>query len=366
MPTRIYIAHVLWNADYGGIQRLVIDMALYQSSHGGRPVIVFGSFTGGLQEAFEKLGLDVLDLAMRRAWSLCTERRETLQSLLLECDVVHVHDYNPIILHHVMRSKPGKIVYTEHGNFGIGRRLRPSERFIRLAFRRITRRGNLRLVYNSEFTKSYARALYGPQVDTGVVIYNGLDMTSTIGLADRMKKESSFRLLFLGRLVPQKGLHRFLSVLRELRNTIPELTLTVVGDGPERGRLEDSVHAMDLTDVVYFAGYQSDTDAVIAQADLMIIPSIGEPFGLVALEAMRMGVPIAVFADGGGVVEIAESTGEHCIASDAGEMVRVIEEYHARKRRGDLDPSAYVRVASEFSVARMCDAYDAVYASCLE
>jgi glycosyltransferase involved in cell wall biosynthesis len=319
-----------------------------------------------MKRAFELLGLEVLDLAMRRAWVLPADRGDAIAAHLLGCDIVHVHDYNPLILRRIQYCMPRRIVYTEHGNFGIGRNLRPSELFLRASFRRMTMRRELRMVFNSRFTKSCALEIYGPQLHEGTVIYNGIALD---GYNPRFESECgdlSFRLLFLGRLVPQKGLRRLLLVLKTLRSVIPGLKLQVIGDGPERQRLEDAVRRMELEEAVSFEGYRSDTDTAIGQSDLLVIPSFGEPFGLVALEALRLGKPIAVFADGGGVVEIAERIREDCIAADVDGMVRILSAYHARKLRGDLDPGRYFHVASEFSLAVTCAAYDALYESCLD
>jgi glycosyltransferase involved in cell wall biosynthesis len=293
------------------------------------------------------------------------ESRKDVVASLGTTDIVHVHDYNPIIFRYLLKYKSGKIIYTEHGNFGIGRRIRITERIVRRIFQRTTVRKDVQFVFNSRFTKDYAISIYGKQLDCGVVIYNGLSKSDHQHAEHLTNTDNSFRLLFLGRLVPQKGLNRFLPAVSEVRKVIPELSLSVIGDGPERGYLEETTRSLGLEQVVSFAGYQMNTAYEIAKSDLVVIPSYGEPFGLVALEAMRMGKPIAVYVDGGGVVEIANMIGDRCVAFGNVEMTEIITDYWYMKQQGDIDPERYIRVASEFSVKRMCREYDVLYAKCL-
>ena len=93
--------------------------------------------------------------------------------------------------------------------------------------------------------------------------------------------------LFVGRLERYKGLYLLLEALRG----IPDVKLTVVGDGSYRKELERLAEGID----VRFEGYQSDPAKYYAEADIFVMPSLGpEGFGIVTMEAMAHGLPCLI------------------------------------------------------------------------
>ncbi len=117
---------------------------------------------------------------------------------------------------------------------------------------------------------------------------------------------------FVGRLVYEKGVQTVIEAMPLILNRIPNVTFVVAGSGPHLNELKSLVSAFDLKDKVKFAGHM-DTDGLCAfykSADLTVVPSLYEPFGMVVLESMAMGTPTIV-ADTGGLSEIVihEETG---------------------------------------------------------
>jgi len=111
---------------------------------------------------------------------------------------------------------------------------------------------------------------------------------------------------YAGRLVYEKGVQDLVGALPELRRRHPGLRLVVAGDGPYRRQLQDLAHALRLHRAVSFTGFVgSDLPAVLAATNAVVVPSIYEPFGMVALEAVCAGAPLAVAATGG-LAEIVE------------------------------------------------------------
>ncbi|MFY1576103.1 glycosyltransferase family 4 protein [Verrucosispora sp. WMMD703] len=112
---------------------------------------------------------------------------------------------------------------------------------------------------------------------------------------------------FAGRLVYEKGVQHLIAGLPRLRERHPGLRAVIVGDGPYRGELEAHVHRLGLADTVSLPGFLGGTDlpAVMAASDCFAVPSIYEPFGMVALEGAAAGAPLAV-AETGGLSEIVE------------------------------------------------------------
>ncbi len=105
---------------------------------------------------------------------------------------------------------------------------------------------------------------------------------------------------FAGRLVFEKGVQHLVGALPELRYRHPGLRLVIAGDGPYRDELQAQARELKVDSAVSFAGFVGpDLAGTMAATDVMAVPSIYEPFGMVALEAAAAGAPLAVAATGG-------------------------------------------------------------------
>ena len=104
------------------------------------------------------------------------------------------------------------------------------------------------------------------------------------------------------RLVPSKGLHRFIGAIAALRSATPDILAFIVGSGPLLADLQRHVREHRLEPWIRFTGYVSD-DALIAAyraADLAVVPTLAfEGFGLAAVEALATGTPVLVTPIGG-------------------------------------------------------------------
>jgi glycosyltransferase involved in cell wall biosynthesis len=101
-------------------------------------------------------------------------------------------------------------------------------------------------------------------------------------------------LLYVGRLAFEKGLPILLEAMQNLLPEHPNLTLTVIGDGPNRTFLEQQAEIMGLADQVKFLGYQSQTAVrdYLKQTDIFVLPSFAEGVPVVLMEALASGVPV--------------------------------------------------------------------------
>jgi glycosyltransferase involved in cell wall biosynthesis len=127
------------------------------------------------------------------------------------------------------------------------------------------------------------------------VVYNAVEIPSwartTVPLRTRLN------IVTVGRLVPWKQIDRLIEALAEIDGA----GLVIVGDGPERNRLEDLARANNLDDRVYFAGQKSreETYGLMAACDIFVLNSSYEGFPHVVLEAMCTGLPVVATAVGG-------------------------------------------------------------------
>lgn len=114
-------------------------------------------------------------------------------------------------------------------------------------------------------------------------------------------------LVFVGRLAGVKGVPVLLDALSRLVTDVPNLRVTLIGDGPERADLETRAQQLGLGEVVTFAGYMSQ-DAVaktLADADALVLPSFAEGVPVTLMEAMASGLPVLATRVGG-ISELVE------------------------------------------------------------
>jgi glycogen(starch) synthase len=110
---------------------------------------------------------------------------------------------------------------------------------------------------------------------------------------------------FAGRLVHEKGVQTLLAAMRPLRERQPGLRLVVAGTGPHEQALRARVRRLGIARSVEFVGFVADDEvaALFAASDVAVVPSLYEPFGIVALEAAAARVPL-VAAETGGLVDL--------------------------------------------------------------
>lgn len=106
---------------------------------------------------------------------------------------------------------------------------------------------------------------------------------------EKDKKTSKISLGFVGRLHKEKGVDDLIKSLSLLENSF---YLRIVGDGAERKKLEKLVKKLRLSNQVVFLGKKENVIAEYKKMDILIIPSISEPFGLVWAEAFALGIPV--------------------------------------------------------------------------
>jgi glycogen(starch) synthase len=133
-------------------------------------------------------------------------------------------------------------------------------------------------------------------------------------------------LVFLGRLVPSKGVPVILDALAALHSQGQTRKLTLIGGGPEESRLREQVRRLRLEEHVLFAGFKQGTALVelLNQHRICIAPSVDdEPFGIVALEAIACGL-IPIVADSGGLPDAVGPCGLVVPKSDSAALAEAI------------------------------------------
>ena len=161
----------------------------------------------------------------------------------------------------------------------------------------------------------------------------------------------------IGRLSPEKGHSVFIEAFAHVAARLPSARAVLVGDGPERVRLDGLVREMGMAGRIMLAGHQGDVSDVYAAVDLVVIPSWSEGLPNVLLEAMLHGKAV-VATEVGGVPEVLRTAGVGWLvkAGDALQLGRAVIEALEDARRRESDGrvgAAYVR--AHYSPARRAE-----------
>lgn len=113
-----------------------------------------------------------------------------------------------------------------------------------------------------------------------------------------------------GRVLYEKGFQVIAQAMARLRGQVPELSAVIAGRGPYLAELQSQIDVEGVHDLVQLAGFVPDAElrSTLHRAGCVVIPSLYEPFGVVALEALAAGAPV-IAADTGGLHEILADTG---------------------------------------------------------
>jgi glycogen(starch) synthase len=168
-----------------------------------------------------------------------------------------------------------------------------------------------RVITCSSYMREHVADVYGLEESRIAVIPNGIDPSELVPVDDldtlrsRFAKPSEKLVLLVGRLVYEKGFQLALEALPGLIERVGEVRFLVAGSGTAEGELREQATALGLDAHGTFLGWIGDDvlHSLYRIADLTVVPSIYEPFGLVALEAMASGCPCLV-ADTGGLREV--------------------------------------------------------------
>ena len=169
------------------------------------------------------------------------------------------------------------------------------------------------VIVNSNYMKSEIQRLFGLPFEKINVVPNGVNLNNfnnvyrDYDFRRRFAMDNEKIVLFIGRLVYEKGIQHLISAMPKILDHYHDVKLVIAGKGGMLDELKAQANNLGISQKVYFAGYlnSKDVQKMYRCADISVFPSTYEPFGIVALEAMLAGVPVVV-SDIGGLNEIVE------------------------------------------------------------
>ena len=160
---------------------------------------------------------------------------------------------------------------------------------------------------------------------------------------------------------PVKRVDDVIRVFARVRKEIPAV-LVMVGDGVEQSNAQYQVEELGLTDAVFFVGMVEKVENYLSVADLMLLPSTTESFGLAALEAMACGVPVVATKVGGLPELILEGeTGHLYPVGDVEAMAAGVLDILAAGKLDEFRSNARQRAADHYSAEQVVPLYEAYY-----
>jgi len=165
-----------------------------------------------------------------------------------------------------------------------------------------------KVVTVSNFTRDIVVNKHGIDAGKVEVVHNGCDAEEVRELEPtlvELKRQGKKIVLYHGRISIQKGVDYFVNAARKVVDVDPDVVFVISGWGDMITQVIEQVGAMGLSENVRFAGalWEEDRDRMYQSADLFVMPSVSEPFGLVPLEALQHGTS-SVISKQSGVAEV--------------------------------------------------------------
>ncbi len=167
----------------------------------------------------------------------------------------------------------------------------------------------------------------------------------------------------VARLEHEKDIASLVQAMAEVVRDLPHARCIIAGDGAQRDALRAQIARLGLGQSVALLGFRPDAAAVMAAADLFVLPSVAEPFGLVLLEAMAGGKAV-IATQAGGPLEIVvpEETGLLVPPAAAHELARaILRLLRDSALRDAMGRQGQARYTAHFTVSRMAQQTMAVY-----
>jgi glycosyltransferase involved in cell wall biosynthesis len=172
---------------------------------------------------------------------------------------------------------------------------------------------------------------------------------------------------WVGRMTGVKDTDAVLGIVRATRRRGVDAVLVMVGDGPDRDRLEELAHDLGIARSTYFVGYQPEVAGFYRLFDAFLLPSVNEGTPVSAIEALASGTPV-VATRVGGVPDVVRNGLDGFLVESgdtegASERLALLAAYPDLRSR--LGAAGRERVLERYSVARLVDDVDRLYRSLL-
>ncbi len=227
------------------------------------------------------------------------------------------------------------------------------------------------VVANAFAVRDFTASYYGVPASRIRVVPNGVDLSAYNGApagAQAVRRDlgvaaDAVLIGTLGRISPEKNLELFVETAAALAREAPGLRFAVIGDGPHRRAVEESVRGAALADRLVLTGARSDVPQVLAALDIFVMTSDTEGLPNAVMEAMAAGLPVVATRVGGTPELVVEGeTGRLVPPGRSAPLLEALRDLVAdRAMRRRMGEAGRARIAAEFTLQRMVAGTRAVY-----
>lgn len=275
--------------------------------------LLFGPYNQATTMVESIIGYDATGKPIYRSRSILEEaHRFAHQAALIakmeEFDVIHAHDWTSYLAGVAAKISSGKqlVLHVHATSFDQAASDNVDPNIYKIEKEAFDVAD--KVVAVSNFTRDIIVHKHGVSADKVDVVHNGCDaeeIKEQLPTLVELKRQGKKIVLYHGRISIQKGVDYFVHAARKVVDKDPDVVFVISGWGDMITQVIEQVGAMGLSENVRFAGalWDDDRDRMYQSADLFVMPSVSEPFGLVPLEALQHGTP-SVISKQSGVAEV--------------------------------------------------------------
>lgn len=337
----------------GGIESLT-PLILQQIESRGIKVFVIRPPAAGAVNIY---GESNTDITYGSSNNLLAFFRLLVYALSHRKDIFHVFNIGPYFLFILRLAGCGKIIYSIHGTIYWKKK---AQKFFRKQFWRLSSGKNVLFTANSQFSRDVFLNTVLPGAQIGV-LYNPIPATK-FHLPHQPIKNEKLKIVFAGRLSPEKNLFEWLEMARAIHAVIPKTLFELHGEGFLREELEKRILEINAGDYISLKGFSGNLCRVFHEADLLLFLSKFESFGNVVVESILCGTPVIATAIPS-MKEIFENYPEFLVENNEDIKKTIINKISQIEELKKLVPLAREEFMERFSLEQHIQKLEQIYNS---
>ncbi|MGG3709338.1 glycosyltransferase [Heyndrickxia coagulans] len=297
------ILHIITGLNYGGAEKLLLDTCVELKKY-HEVFVIYLKTEGEMLDKFEKNGIKIYKIELNKINAILVLFRIIMFIKKNKINIVHTHCSHANFFGRIagLCCRVNKVVTTIHNTD----RWLMSKKFIPTILKKVEclllkPKNSIAIAISNavrDYTIKYEKGIDEKKI---VVLPNAININKILDYSNECKagdeniyKYKDFVIVNIGRLVKQKGQINLLSAMNKIVNEakIKDIKCLVIGEGEERKNLENYIKDHQLNNNVFLLGLQKNPYKYLRDANLFVIPSLWEGFGIVVLEAFALGIPV--------------------------------------------------------------------------
>jgi len=345
------IMHVVLSLEYGGLEKVAIDLASYLNNGKHKVIICCLDRLGELAKEAEKRGVKVIFIKRKPGIDFSLPFRLSKVFKDEEIDIVHTHNHAAMLYGTLGARLAGirAIFNTIHGR---------EKKIKNKTIWSMAWKMNSMIITISQDAKRELVKNSGINPEKIGVIYNGIDIS-------RFKKSDADSNVIgtVSRLSQEKDNFTMLEAFKIISSRLDNVSLVIAGDGPLKESLKAKVESLKLEEKVIFLGFRNDIPEVLSGFSVFALSSLTEGISISLLEAMASGKPVVATNVGGNPEVVSDGeTGLLVPPKEPDKMaeaiIKILSDRDMAKRMGEAGRKG---VEEKFSLERMVKEYQEIY-----